>query len=119
MRGPCAKRQVECTVYTRDTGIEPELRSETGTNDCDNPQQTCPRLPGEGYEKCRTICQQTGHAEIEALRKAKERGLDLSGGSAYIFGHNWICNSCGQALVDAGIKEIHLYPLAPQGRTSS
>lgn len=107
-RGPCAKRRVECTVYTRDTGIEPELRSARGSNDCANPQATCPRLPGEGYEKCKTICQQAGHAEIEALLAAKARGLNLAGGAAYISGHHWICNKCGEALRDAGIKTIHI-----------
>lgn len=95
-------------MYTRDTGLEPELRSATGRNDCANPQPTCPRLSGEGYEKCRSICQQAGHAELEALKAAKERGLDLTGGSAYIFGHYWICEPCGKALLEAGIRKVHL-----------
>jgi deoxycytidylate deaminase len=104
MRGPCAKRQVSCVIKSHD-GLYAY-----GENDCANPQEKCPRLPGEGYEKCKTICQQAGHAEIVALNNAKARGMDLQRGFAYatIYGHHWICNECGQALRDAGIDTVQL-----------
>ena len=63
-RGPCAKRRVSCTIIDRGGRVF------TGENDCANPQAVCPRAPGEGYEKCRSICQQAGHAEIMALEAA-------------------------------------------------
>lgn len=71
-----------------------------GENDCANPQPVCPRLPGEGYEKCRSVCDQAGHAEIEALKKA---GAAAVGATAVIYGHYYACEPCAAALRDAGI----------------
>ncbi len=97
MRGPCAKRQVTCIITAKD-GFEYR-----GTNDCANPQPVCPRLPGEDYGKCKTICDQAGHAEIEAVRSA---GVAANGGRATLFGHYWICEPCGAALRDAGVTNV-------------
>lgn len=95
MRGPCAKRRVICDIVTDDG------ETFTGENDCANPQPVCPREPGEGYEKCAAICGQAGHAEIEAIRKA---GAKAAGAVAVLTGHYWICEPCGAALRDAGIR---------------
>lgn len=100
MRGPCAKRRVQCVL------VHPGLAPILAENDCANPQPTCPRLPGEGYEKCRTICQQDDHAETKALRIAEGWGLSVAGWKAYIRGHHWVCEPCGKALKDAGIVKV-------------
>jgi deoxycytidylate deaminase len=102
-RGPCAKRQVICIITTL-TGEQ--FR---GENDCANPQAVCPRLPGEGYEKCKSICQQAGHAEIEALKAAGEHAR---GATAQLWGHYWMCEPCGRALLAAGVGATTIYPLA-------
>lgn len=104
MSGPCAKRRVRCVIVASNGS------SVEGTNDCANPQPSCPRTQGEGYEKCKTICQQAGHAEIEALKNAESDGLDLRRGFAYatIHGHHWICNACGEALRDAGVNVVQI-----------
>lgn len=102
MRGPCAKRQILCIITTQ------YGRRYGGENDCANPQTTCPRLPGEGYEKCKTICQQDGHAELQALAAAKEENAYLQGASAFIRGHYYICEPCGKALRDAGIGLVEI-----------
>ena len=102
MPGPCAKRQVVCTIV----GINGARY--IGENDCANPQKVCPRLEGEGYEKCTSVCQQVGHAETEALKKA---GMNARGGHATLFGHHWICEPCGRALSDAGVASVTIvYP---------
>lgn len=98
MRGPCAKRRVRCVIQDDLTGEFYE-----GENDCANAQAVCPRLPGEDYTKCQTICQQSGHAEIEALRKAGSRAQN---GTAILHGHYWMCEPCGRALHAAGVKAI-------------
>ena len=98
MSGPCAKRSVECTLF------DPEGYVYIGRNDCANPQPTCPRLPGEGYEKCKSICDQAGHAEIEALRAAGRNGA--KGAHATLTGHYWMCEPCGRALREAGVLSI-------------
>jgi deoxycytidylate deaminase len=96
----CAKRIVRCTIITRD-GIP-----FTGENACENPQPACPRGDDDGYEKCKTICQQPGHAEIQALEAA--RGEDLAGAKAIVTGIDHLCKECARALSQAGIDEIVL-----------
>lgn len=95
--GPCAKLTVIAVIKTRD--------GETfgGTNACRNPQTECPRLPGEGYEKCHTICDQIGHAEVNALRAAGSRA---HGGTLHVYGHHYACAACQNAAQEAGIGDL-------------
>lgn len=104
MRGPCAKRRVTCDLMTA------EGPTFHGENDCANPQAACPRAPGEGYEKCQSICQQGQHAEIKALHEAINAGYSTFGAVAIIEGHYYICEPCGAALRDAGIALVRLHP---------
>lgn len=94
MNGPCAKATVTCTIVATDG------QRFVGTNYCKNAQPICPRLPGEGYEKCRTVCQQAGHAEIVAVAVA---GAAANGGHAYLQGHTYACMKCQHALFGAGV----------------
>jgi tRNA(Arg) A34 adenosine deaminase TadA len=99
VRGPCAKRQVECVITTPNGGRF------IGRNDCSNPQSACPREIGEGYEKCRSICDQAGHAEIEAIKAA---GDGARNATAILRGHYWICEPCGRALREAGVISVNI-----------
>jgi hypothetical protein len=98
--GPCAKRQVRCTI------VCPDGRQYTGENLCRNPQATCPRAEGEDYTKCHTICGTVGHAETVAIDAMLEDGND--GGIAYLEGHWRACGSCRSALEWAFITDIRL-----------
>lgn len=95
--GPCAKRRVRCTI------VAPDGRAVTGENWCENSQPTCPRKPGEGYDKCHAICMQVGHAEEVALDMARAEGFRLEGAIAVIAGHEHVCGGCQGALKSAGI----------------
>ena len=97
----CAKQTVRCTITNCD-----ETESVTATNYCERPQTQCPRAPGEGYAKCELVCQQGGHAEIQALALARKRGLNVYDGVAYVSGHYYGCEPCARALRDAGIRRI-------------
>lgn len=101
MLGPCAKVTVTCTL------IDYAGRKVVGTNACANPQRECPRLSGEDYTKCTTVCNQQGHAEIQALRAA---GIFVAGGArgarAYLQGHTYACRECQEALFAAGVLSI-------------
>jgi len=103
MRGPCAKSRVRCIISNGLIDFE-------GENDCANPQPVCPREPGEDYTKCRTICDQAGHAEMEAVKKA---GVWACGGTATLFGHYYACEPCARALRDAGVVRIDIRVRAP------
>jgi deoxycytidylate deaminase len=100
MTGPCAKTTVRCTLVT------PTGEHIVGTNACANPQPTCPRAPGEDYTKCNTVCDQQGHAEVQAVRKAKAFGASLVGSRAYIEGHTYACMNCQHVLFAAGVEAV-------------
>lgn len=93
--GPCAKRTVQCTI------IGASGKRYVGSNACTNPQKTCPKADDEGYEKCKTICGQIGHAEEVALAKA---GDDALGAKAILSGHSYFCISCQHKLFGAGVE---------------
>ena len=97
MTGPCAKRTVICTIVT------PTGEKIVGENLCNNPQEVCPRTDNEGYEKCRVICNQAGHAEIVAIFNAGEKA---KGSRAYIEGHSYACRECQKALFAAGVLSL-------------
>lgn len=97
MTGNCAKRVVTCTLVTA------AGERIIGKNWCNNPQNNCPRTPYEDYTKCKTICQQWGHAEAVALVIAGERAM---GAAAFIEGHTHACQSCQESLFSAGVKAM-------------
>jgi len=103
MKGPCAKATVRCTLVTSDGSHV------VGENWCDNPQPVCPRLPGEDYTKCRTVCRQHGHAEQVAVRLA---GPLARGAHAYLDGHTYACQACQEALFGAGVAALTINPKA-------
>jgi deoxycytidylate deaminase len=112
--GNCAKRVVVCNIVDPKKlfggpGLGRELDDWVvgyGNNGCINPQPKCPREPGEGYLKCKTICGQQGHAEDMALQDAARRGIDVKGMEAHVYGHNHVCGDCGDKLVAAGIARV-------------
>lgn len=99
--GSCAKRRTQA-VITGSSG-----RVYVGENVCLNPQEVCPRQPGEGYDKCRTVCRQVGHGEELALLAA---GEDARGGHLRV-AHHYLCSSCEELVARAGLASVQL--LAP------
>jgi deoxycytidylate deaminase len=96
--GTCAKLQVRCTIVT------PDGSRFVGENWCAHPQPACPRAPGEGYEKCKTVCGQIGHAEEVAVMLA---GDAARGSHAYVENHTYACRNCQEVLFgEAGIKAL-------------
>lgn len=98
--GPCAKQIVVATIVTIDGSRF------ISSNYCLSAQENCPRIgmkTGEGYELCKSICNQPAHAEINALQVA---GNKAKGGKLYLVGHTYVCDSCKLAVEKAGIVEI-------------
>lgn len=98
----CAKRHVIAI-------IEKNGKYYVGSDWCRNPQKKCPRLPGDDYSKCKTICKQDGHAELDAIRNAKGH---TKGGIMYLIGHDHCCDPCLAAMKKAGIEFVYFnqYP---------
>jgi len=100
MSGACAKQVVTATIIT------PEGQRFVGTNWVERPQSKCPRadMPtGVGYELCASVCAQSGHAEIDALRLARGK---TRGATLYLEGHTYACEPCKAACKAAGIHKI-------------
>lgn len=73
----------------------------------------CPRVTanyptGTGYELCRSVCEQVGHAEVVAIHDALSHGEDLRGASLYLDGHWWACKPCWDEILKAGISRVYL-----------
>jgi deoxycytidylate deaminase len=98
--GPCAKQVVTATLKSA------KGNHYVATNDCMTPQPTCARdgmATGEGYELCASVCQQTGHAEANAIKLA---GKFAKGGTLYVDGHSYACESCKAIAREAGVVAI-------------
>ena len=61
---------------------------------------------GEGYHLCTDICKQWGHAETQAIAKAREDGVMIIGSTLYLEGHTYVCSACQAACDDAGIAHV-------------
>jgi len=96
----CAKKTIKCKI------VDKMGRSFYGENNCLKPQPVCPRSETEDYTKCRTICHQYNHAEINALTEARSGNAKLKGATAYIYGSYRCCKECSRELRDAGIARI-------------
>jgi deoxycytidylate deaminase len=94
--GPCAKRRTQC-VLTTTTG-----ETFAAENVCLNPQPVCPREPGEGYEKCRTICRQVGHSEAMVVAMAGPAAR----GATIVCSHWYACDACAAICKAAGVAEV-------------
>ena len=102
----CAKRVVFCELYNTDGDLV-----SVGSNSCAKPQKKCPRLPGEGYAKCDTICNQFGHAEEVALDIASSNRYECEQlDRAVIYGHHRVCAACKAQLEQAGITRVEFRP---------
>ena len=75
--------------------------------------EICPRIihncpTGTGYEYCKTVCKQEGHAEVMASRDALKNGHNLKGASLYLDGHWWVCEPCWNEIIKNGILRVFL-----------
>ena len=98
--GPCAKQVVIATLVAKNGTYF------VSSNHCATPKEYCQRagMPsGEGYDLCQSVCGQSGHAEVNAIKLA---GKFASGGVLYITGHTYACDSCVSAAKLAGVMKI-------------
>lgn len=80
-----------------------------GENWCLQPQQVCPRDPGEGYAKCDDVCQQSAHAEINAITKALDAGVNVRGANL-IVNYHYICPDCQDFIDSYAINAVAVQP---------
>ena len=99
MNGKCAKVTVTAILINKDKLF-------IGQNWCLNPQKSCPRefMPsGVGYEKCKDICGQGHHAEVNACILA---GKHAEGATLYLHGHTYACEPCKAFMKKCKVKKL-------------
>lgn len=101
MLNNCIKQVVTATIITpsgeRFTGSNYTTKDNGGV---------CPRAnmkSGEGYDLCRDVCGQIGHAEVIAIMIAGDKA---NGALLYLEGHTYACDNCSLTAKKAGIVEI-------------
>lgn len=72
---------------------------------CERVRQHIPT--GQGYELCEG-CHPKNHSEPRALIDATTNGHNPRGADLYLWGHWWACESCWNAIIAAGIKNVFL-----------
>jgi deoxycytidylate deaminase len=92
----------------------------TGSNEIKADIDICPRdlagmKSGEGYELCKSTCNQKGHAEVMACITAGKAAL---GGTLYLMGHTYCCDNCIEVMADHGIFEVVICDLKENNRFS-
>ncbi len=76
-------------------------------------QPLCPRYEqgcgtGEGYELCKNICKQTGHAETTAIDDCLGQNNNPAHADLYLFGHWWCCENCWNTIIHHNISTVFL-----------
>lgn len=85
----------------------------SGANGTDHHEQNgCERKrqnisTGKGYDLC-DGCHPKNHAEQTAIANAQSLGASCDGADLYLSGHWWCCESCWDAMIAAGIKNVYL-----------
>jgi len=100
----CVKQEVTAVIECLNGDVY------MGSNWCGNPQEKCPRqdMPtGIGYEKCRDVCRQQAHAEVDACANAGKNARD---GTLYLIGHSYCCDNCKKVIREHGIKTVIIIP---------
>ncbi len=93
----CAKAVVRAILVLADGCIF------VGENVCTVPQVVCPRVDGEGYLKCRSVCGQPAHAELDAIGRA---GIENVLGAVMFVAHTHVCNDCRMVCDALGIEVV-------------
>ena len=98
----CAKRHVVAVLIPQDS-LYPKYYIDY--NSCKTPQEICPRHENEDYTKCKTICNQKGHAEINVLNQALD-DKRTKGSLIILMGHTYCCNNCLDEMKKAGVQNV-------------
>ena len=101
----CAKQVVKAVLQTI------EGQNFIGYNDILVKVTECPRAgmaSGDGYELCKSECNQVAHAEVDAVAKALSAGAELSGSTLYLYGHTYCCTACQAVMYHAGVESYFI-----------
>ena len=63
---------------------------------------------GNKYWLCPGCANYSDHGEQQAVRNAVAQSGDVKDADLYLWGHWWCCESCWNAMIDAGIKDVYL-----------
>lgn len=103
----CLKQPVYAMIKTK-SGKE-----YFGSNTTNNKVDVCPRVTlncksGEGYEHCKSTCDQNAHAEVMAIKAAMKHESNLQGAKLFLVGHTYCCDNCLLEMKKAGITDYEI-----------
>jgi deoxycytidylate deaminase len=75
------------------------------THECERIKRGIPT--GEGYELCEG-CHPKNHSEPKAIADALAQGHNPKDAEIYLWGHWWCCEPCWKAMLDNGVRVVHL-----------
>lgn len=101
----CAKVEVHAYLVSLDGRVY------HGSNWCAAPQAECPRAPGEGYEKCKSVCGQSAHAEVNAIAAAG----DAARGATIVVDYHYVCDACKLECQMSDVKPMTVDEWLAQG----
>ncbi len=102
----CIKQPTAAVVVKNGKIIGQGVNAGKRVEICPRTIHNCPT--GTGYEYCKEVCNQEGHAEVVAVRDALKKTNNLKGVSLYLDGHWWICQGCWDEIIRVGIKKVYL-----------
>lgn len=73
---------------------------------CGRMEHNC--ATGTGYEYCQTLRNNLYHSEAACVNNALENNRNTNGADLYLFGHWWCCESCWDAMIKAGVRNVYL-----------
>lgn len=63
---------------------------------------------GQKYWLCPGCASSKNHAETLVVKEAQKNGVSTSGADLYLWGHWWCCESCWNAMISAGVRNVYL-----------
>ncbi len=63
---------------------------------------------GTKYWLCPGCASYANHSEPRGVVDAQKNGFDTQGADLYHWGHWWCCESCWNAMIKGGIKDVYL-----------
>ncbi|HVM73463.1 MAG TPA: deaminase [Candidatus Paceibacterota bacterium] len=112
-RAHALKNSLDDAVKTGSVIVKDDTIIGRGANGSDyHKTHVCERVrlgipTGQGYELCEG-CSPKNHSEPRAIADARKDGREIKGADLYLWGHWWACESCWNAIIEAGIRDVYL-----------
>lgn len=106
LKSGCVKQATGAVIVVNNEIVARGANSGLKIKICPRVLNKCPT--GVGYNLCKNICRQTGHAETVCVDNFKKSNFFGQPAELYLYGHWWCCEPCWNAMIEAGINTVYL-----------